>query len=346
MSKPLCMALFGTGFWARYQLAAWRELPGVECVALYNRTLSKASALAHDLAPQARVYSCPEQLLASETIDFVDIVSEVGTHAPFARLASAKGIAAICQKPMAATLAEAEGMVRYAREKQTRLFIHENWRWQTPFREVKRLMDSGVIGTVFRGQIDMISGFDVYVNQPFLKELDQFILTDLGSHTLDLARYLFGEARTLYCRTARTLPNIKGENVSTHLLEMGPQAIPVGLRMAYAVNPIERECFPQTLLFIEGREGTIELDEHRVIRLTTRQGTQLHKVPLPFYSWVDHRYAVVHTSIVPCHANLLAALQGGPEAETTAEDNLQTMRLVFASYTSAATGQVISFQPS
>ena len=50
---------------------------------------------------------------------------------------------------------------------------------------------------------------------------------------------------------------------------------------------------------------------------------------------------MVHASIVPCHANLLAALQGGKPAETTAEDNLRTLALVFAAYESARTGQVV-----
>ncbi len=44
--NKLRFALLGAGFWARYQLAAWRELPGVECVAIYNRTRSKAEELA------------------------------------------------------------------------------------------------------------------------------------------------------------------------------------------------------------------------------------------------------------------------------------------------------------
>ena len=41
----LRFAIFGTGFWSRYQLAGWRELPGVRCVALFNRTRAKAEAL-------------------------------------------------------------------------------------------------------------------------------------------------------------------------------------------------------------------------------------------------------------------------------------------------------------
>ena len=35
--KPLRFAVFGTGFWATYQLAAWREVPGAKCVALCDR---------------------------------------------------------------------------------------------------------------------------------------------------------------------------------------------------------------------------------------------------------------------------------------------------------------------
>ena len=47
---------------------------------------------------------------------------------------------------------------------------------------------------------------------------------------------------------------------------------------------------------------------------------------------------MIHASIVDCHRNLLGALRGETTADTTAEDNLKTMDLVFAAYDSAATG--------
>lgn len=59
------------------------------------------------------------------------------------------------------------------------------------------------------------------------------------------------------------------------------------------------------------------------------------------YAWADPAYALVHASIVPCNANLLRAIKGEGPAETTAEDNLRTVRLVFAAYESAATGNAI-----
>jgi predicted dehydrogenase len=49
----------------------------------------------------------------------------------------------------------------------------------------------------------------------------------------------------------------------------------------------------------------------------------------------------VQASIVPCHANLLAALRGETQAETTGEDNLRTVQLIFAAYESARSGNVI-----
>ena len=48
-SRSLRVAIFGAGFWARYQIAAWREVGGVKVDAIYNRTRSKAEALARAL---------------------------------------------------------------------------------------------------------------------------------------------------------------------------------------------------------------------------------------------------------------------------------------------------------
>lgn len=39
-------AILGCGFWSQFQLGAWKEIEGAECVALYNRTKSKAEELA------------------------------------------------------------------------------------------------------------------------------------------------------------------------------------------------------------------------------------------------------------------------------------------------------------
>jgi predicted dehydrogenase len=150
---------------------------------------------------------------------------------------------------------------------------------------------------------------------------------------------LFGEATSLFCRTARVHQDIRGEDVATVMLGMASGAT-VTCEMSYA-SRVEHDRFPETFVFIEGEQGSAELGPDYWIRVTTAKGTQARRAPPPFYAWADPRYAVVQTAGVACNANLLGALRRHQPAETTAEDNLKTLRLVFGAYESAANGTSI-----
>jgi D-apiose dehydrogenase len=341
--KPLRFAMIGAGFWARYQLSAWRELEGACCVALCDRVRSKAEALAGFCEVPA-VYDDPLQLIREERPDFIDVVTGPDTHAPLVHMAVENGVPVITQKPMAPTLEQAERMVAACRDAGVPLFVHENWRWQTPLRHLKEALETAAIGTPFRARIEMVSGFPVFENQPYLKELEQFILADMGVHLLDYARVLFGEAESVYCRTSRVHPDIKGEDVATVMMPMGGRTT-VLVHMGYAGNYLERDRFPETFVFIEGERGSIELAADFWLRVTTQDGTHSRRIPPPRYAWADPAYDVAHSSLVACNANLLQALREEGPAETTGEDNLKTLRLVFAAYDSAASGQTVRVEP-
>ena len=132
---PLRFAVFGAGFWARYQLAAWGEIEGARCVAIADPDRPKAEALARSAGVPAS-YGDPAELLDRETVDFVDIITNVESHAPLVRLAAGRGVAAICQKPLATSYEEAEGMVDACRSAGVPLLVHENWIWQTPIQHL------------------------------------------------------------------------------------------------------------------------------------------------------------------------------------------------------------------
>jgi len=341
--KNLRFAIFGAGFWARCQLAAWREVGGVECVAIYNRSRDKAEAFARDLGIPA-VYDDAEKLLREVKPDVVDNITEVGGHKPLSLLCAKHHIPCICQKPMAASLKDARQMVAAFAKTKTPFFVHENWRWQTPMRALINTLRSGVIGTPFRARLSFTSGFDVWANQPALGELEQFILTDIGTHVLDTARACFGEAGSLYCQLHKTLrPAVKGDNVATLLLSMGEARTSVVVELAYAKTPLERECFPQTLAFVEGPLGSIEVTDDYWLRVTTKKGTHSRRHAPPRYTWADPRYDVAQSSMVLCHRDLLGALRGESPGETTGADNLKTLELVFGAYESARRDAVVRF---
>ncbi|MCY7349976.1 MAG: Gfo/Idh/MocA family oxidoreductase [Cytophagaceae bacterium] len=336
--RNLRFAVFGTGFWANYQIAAWQELEGVELVALYNRTRSKAEAMGQKFGIE-RVYDNADDLLANEELDFIDIITDVDTHAVLVEKAAAKGIHVICQKPMAADFPTAQRMVAACQRAGVKFFIHENFRWQAPIRRLKEVLDSGVIGEAFKARLTFCTAFPVFDNQPFLAELDQLILTDLGSHLLDIGRFLFGEAQSLYCQTARINPAIKGEDVASVFLKMR-NGVQCYVEISFA-SILEKEAFPQTLILVEGSEGSLHLTTDFILNITTRSGTRPVECKPKMYDWLNPDYAVVHSSIVDCNRDLLNGLRGG-KSETTGEDNFETVRLVHACYESAGRNAVIT----
>jgi predicted dehydrogenase len=334
----LRFAVIGTGFWANYQIPAWLELEGVELVALCDKARSKAKKLATRFNVRA-VYDDVEMLLQSERLDFVDIITGVDTHAPFTELAARRGIAVICQKPMAPTLALAQHMTDICSQFRVPLYIHENFRWQTPIRKLKSLLDAGSIGEMFKSRVTFCSAFPVFDNQPFLAELEEFILTDIGSHILDICRFLFGEVDSLMCHTRSINPKIRGEDVANVVLKM-KNGIFCFAEMSYA-SILEQESFPQTFVLVEGEHGSIKLAKDFTLHISTRSGTKKIIAAPPMYPWADPDYALIHSSIVECNRNILEALQKKSPAETTGIDNLNTARLVHASYASARENKLI-----
>jgi predicted dehydrogenase len=333
-------AIIGTGFWANYQIAAWLEIPGVQIVALYNRTKKKAEEVNEKFGLHATVYDDYDALLKNETIDFVDIITDVDSHEMFTIMAAEKGLNVVCQKPMAATLEQANNMVANCKNAGVKFFIHENFRWQAPIRKLKNALDAGVIGKPFKARVSYCSAFPVFDNQPFLATLDRFILMDIGSHVLDICRFLFGEVSSLYCLTQTVNPVIKGEDVANVLMKM-TTGMHCYAEMSYA-SILEKEAFPQTLALIEGEKGSLHLTNDFELKVITRSGVIVSEIINPkMYTWLDAAYSVVHSSIVDCNADILNGLKGG-YCETTGADNLKTVDLVWKSYESAATAKKIT----
>jgi D-apiose dehydrogenase len=339
---PLRIAVIGCGFWSQFQIPAWRELRNVECVAVCDMEPDRARAAA-DRFCVPKHFRDPEDLFQTVHPDIVDVITGPETHRDLVERAVRHRIPVICQKPLAPDFETAREMVNICRESRLGLFVHENWRWQRPIREVKKALDSGVIGKPFRARVDFSSSFPVFDNQPFLRELERFILCDIGTHVFDVIRFLFGEAEWLIAQARRINQSIRGEDVATILLQL-VNGMTVTCTLSYA-SRLERERFPETFALIEGDRGSIELGPDFWIRVTDEEGTKSRRYPPQIYSWADPSYALIHSSIVECHRNLVEAMLGKGKAETTAADNLRTLQQVFGAYESARLGQIFKIEP-
>jgi predicted dehydrogenase len=106
-------------------------------------------------------------------------------------------------------------------------------------------------------------------------------------------------------------------------------------------SPLEKEIFPQTLLLIEGDRGSIRLDAGFEISITVGKNTKKEVVAMKTYTWQTDRLVPEPPSIVDCNNDILQDMLGKGKAETTGDDNFETVRLVWAAYESAKHNKVI-----
>ncbi len=142
MPSTLPGGLIGCGSFAINHLHAWRDIAGVEIVAICDRDPARLAALGSQFGI-ARQYTDAAAMLAAEALGFVDIATAVPSHRSLVELAARHRLPVICQKPFAATMADARAMVDACATAGVPLMVHENFRWQHPIRQVRAVIDAG-----------------------------------------------------------------------------------------------------------------------------------------------------------------------------------------------------------
>ena len=331
-------ALIGCGFFAINHLHGWRDAEGAEIVAICDRSPERLKLAGDQFGITAR-YADAAEMLAKEKLDFVDIATTAPSHRMLAELAAAHGVAVICQKPFAPTLADAKAIVSACDRANVPLMVHENFRWQSPVLKAKSVLDSGKIGDVFWGRISFRSAYDVFSGQPYLAEGERFIVEDLGIHALDVARFLLGDVLNVSARIKRVNPKIRGEDVATILLDHG-QGVASVVDCSYATRNAE-ELFPQTLLEIDGTAGTLRLGANYQLTVTANGKTTHTDVSPPLLPWASRPWHNIQESVALIERHWVDCLSNGKTPHTSGHDNLKTFALVEAVYQSAASGQTV-----
>lgn len=331
-------ALIGCGFFAINHMHAWRDCTGAEIVAICDSNVERLKIVGDQFGISKRFLNANE-MFAAEKLDFVDIATTAPSHRALVELAASKGVAIICQKPVAPTLSDAKAMVATCVKANIPFMVHENFRWQSAIQKAKAVIAQGDIGEIFWGRVSFRSAYDVFSGQPYLADGQRFIVEDLGIHALDIARFLFGDVQNLNARMKRVNPNIKGEDVATMMLDHGLGVTSI-VDCSYA-SIREVEAFPETLLEIDGTHGSLKLDQgYRLIVKNTMGTTHIDASP-PLLSWASKPWHNIQESVLNIQQHWIECLRNIAEPQTSGRDNLKTFALVEAAYQSAASGQTI-----
>jgi predicted dehydrogenase len=337
--KILKGAIIGAGYFAHNHLNAWSVVDGAEIIAICDRDEQRANAACAKFAVSGN-YQDAAKMFEELNLDFIDICTTMETHRDLVELAASYSVPVKVQKPIAPNWEDAKALVTACKAAGVPIMVHENFRFQMPHQMLAKWLRDGRIGKPTWGRIFFRTWYDIYENQPYLAEVDRLALLDLGVHVFDLARVYFGEPETLYCQTQTVKSFVNGEDQATALVRHKSGAVSV-VECTYGSCQLP-DPIPQTLVHLEGTEGSIKLlQDYKVIIATADGAREEHDLTPAMRPWACEPWHCEQDAVVHTIQHFVDGLNKGGVFDTSGEDNLRTFAMVMAAYDSAASGKVV-----
>jgi predicted dehydrogenase len=334
--------IVGAGFFAKHHIEAWKRIPEVQITAIADLSpgLSQEAAARWGIAQS---YEDAATMIERERPDFVDLITGPYAHVALVELAARQGAQVICQKPMAPTWGDCLKMIEIARSHGVRLLMHENWRWQPWFREIKRLLADGVGGKVFQAGFFMRAGDgrgdNPYAEQPYFRLRDRLMVDEMLVHLFDTLRYLIDDIEAVYCQRWRVNPLINGDDSAIVQLTFsnGGHGIIDANRLT---GPAKPALTNQTLL-IEGDRGAIRMTPEGNLWITDETGVEReHQFEHVKIDGVGYK----GDSVYELQKHFLDCFTTGVRCASEADEYLKTVAVVFACYKSAELNRVVAVE--
>lgn len=372
--RTLRIGLIGYKFMGKAHSNAWRQvgrffdLPAdLQLQTICGRDARAVAAAAKNLGWEKSATDW-RAVVDDPEIDLIDISTPNDTHAEIALAAAAAGKAILCEKPLARDVAEAERMVAAVRKAGVVNMVCHNYRRVPALALAREMIDRGELG-------ERIYHFRARYAQDWIAD-PQFPLVwrlradaagsgslgDLGSHVLDLGRYLVGEFREV-CATLETFvkerpreddPKRRGR------VTVDDAALVLGRFRNGALATIEATRFApgrKNALTIEinGSGGSLVFDLEAMNRLQFynvgdppgRQGFRDILVTEPAHPFVGNWWPPGHLigyeqSFVHTFAEFVRAVVRGKSVAPTFDDGLANQRVMAAIAESARTKKWIT----
>lgn len=140
------------------------------------------------------LYNNVEILLEKEKPDFVISALPTDIHEEVAVKVMNKGIHVFSEKPMALNLAQAEHMLRVAKENNVKLMIGQCLRYSRPYVMLKDIIDSGKYGKVISADFFRISPTPAWSWKNWMHDDTKSggAILDMHVHDVDVINWVFG----------------------------------------------------------------------------------------------------------------------------------------------------------
>lgn len=178
--------------------------PGFNLYAVWERS----EQLAAQSYPGILSYKNLDDMLANENVHLVIVNTPNHTHADYARKALLAGKHVLVEKSFTVTATEAQELMELAAKQGKQLAVYHNRRYDSDFKTVKQVFESGVLGELHAVDFN----FCRYKQELSTKKHKEMyipgagLLHDLGPHLVDQALHLFGMPEYVFGRLMITRP--------------------------------------------------------------------------------------------------------------------------------------------
>jgi len=338
------IGLIGTGGIVQYaHIPAYRKA-GFNIVACYDLNPETARKVAQEHGI-ATVYDSLDALLNDPAVEIVDIAVPPWEQLKIVRQVAAAGKHMLCQKPLSESFAEAQEIVRMAKEAGVKQAINQQMRWDAGIRASKNLIEQGVIGQPTDAQI-AVSVLTPWHMWPWLASAPHLEIMFHSIHYLDALRFLFGDPEWVTSRHARYPKQapVQGESKTITVLDYAS-----GLQAMTNVNHYNEYAEPYATFRFLGTEGAITGTIGLMYNYPTGRPDTLEITSEHYGKGVKITPTLDEMWIPDAFVGTMAGLMEAIETDTqprdnSTEDNLNTLRVAHAAYLSAAENR--SVRPS
>jgi predicted dehydrogenase len=215
--RKLNVALIGHNFMGKAHSNAWRQAKvffDVAAEPVLKVACGRNEASLKEFAARwgwERTETDWKKAVRADDVDIVDVSTPTYLHHPIVLEAARAGKHIFCEKPVALTATQAREMYEAAEKAGVKHFLNHNYRRVPAIRLAKRLIDEGRVGRIFHWRGAYLQSWIVDPSFPLTWHLQKESAGygphgDLGSHSVDLARYLVGEIRSVTGMTSQFIP--------------------------------------------------------------------------------------------------------------------------------------------
>jgi predicted dehydrogenase len=187
--------VIGYGYWGPNVVRNLDQLEGSKVIAVCDKSPTARRRI-HKMYPQVGVLSDTEDLLTSNLIDAVAIVTPVWSHYELTKAALQNGKHVFVEKPFTSDSAQAEELINLAARKNLKIMVDHTFLFTGAVKKIGQLLDEGALGKIYY--------YDSTRVNLGLFQHDVNVIWDLAPHDLSIIDHLIKETPEAVSATGQT----------------------------------------------------------------------------------------------------------------------------------------------